>query len=61
MKHSENRAAGDLIPFGDHGGITPQTFTQVVDWAKMMAKATGMRCRRRADWQLLALVSPSLS
>ena len=37
----ENRSAGDLIPFGEHG-VSPQTFTQVVDWAKMMAKAVGV-------------------
>ena len=37
----ENRSAGDLIPFGEHG-VSPQTFTQVIDWAKMMAKAIGV-------------------
>jgi hypothetical protein len=37
----ENRAAGDLIPFGENG-LSPTSFTQVVDWAKMMSKGEGV-------------------
>lgn len=37
----ENRAAAELIPFGE-GGMSPQNFAQVVDFSKHMANAKGI-------------------